>query len=154
MAKLNVQYFSKSLQYTFLFLSIGVTYFLFANDYWRTIVFLFLIGVFLFTRKFQISIDKRKGLIIDKSQAFGLNYKIRKTKFKQLKNIQIDKKRHHYNATSRGKTGVTDYFEYVGSIVYDGSKTYEIRRSIDYKTMRKEIQLLAEELNIGVQRNF
>ncbi len=154
MTKIDVHYFPKAMQYTILVLSLGGIYFLIQNKILIILPALIIINLLLFTRKFQIVIDMNRQLLIDKNLVFGFSFKTKKVNFKQLNYIEIDKKRVHYTANSRAKTGVTDYFEYIGNLVYDENEIFEFRRSVEFNILKSAAEELANQLDLEVRRVY
>lgn len=152
--KLEDYYFSEALRWTFLILGLAVTvYLMFWTPFWWGAIFLILFILLAFSTKYETTIDTDNGTITDTFQLFWIKTKSEEISFNTLHKITIDKERHTYTANSRVKTGVTDYFEYIAILEYDGNH-FEFKRSVDYQSFATEVKEVAEKLKLEVERNF
>jgi len=153
--KIEDYYFAEELKWTLALGSVGVSiYLLFWTALWWVPLILLPLPLITFSTKNDLTIDASQKQIKDEFKFLWIKAKSEVTPFNTLDKIVIDKERHTYTANSRGKTGVTDFHEYIGTLFYDGNKKFEVKRSINYQDFTSDINGIAETLNLEVERLF
>ncbi|MCB0496698.1 MAG: hypothetical protein KDC79_11235 [Cyclobacteriaceae bacterium] len=153
--KVEDYYFTEELKWTLTIGSAGLSiYLLFWTTLWWIPLILIVLVLILFSTKSITTIDISQKLIKDEFQFLWIRTKCEKIKFKTLDKITIDKERHTYTANSRGRSGVTDFNEYIGNLIFDNNRIVELKRSISLQDFDNYIKNISEKLNLEVERLF
>lgn len=152
--KIKEPYFSNSLRWAVAIIGLGLSiYLLTSTTYGLASILIGLIVLIVFSTGDSISIDTRNNTINDEFLFLWIPTESEEITYKKLDKITIGKDRHRYTANSRGKTGVTDFNEYIALLHYDNnSDAIELKRSINYKSFEAFIDKVAEDLKIEVER--
>lgn len=121
-------------------------------NYFITISLLFI--PFLFTSKYEISIDKNESLVDDSFSTLGIKIKSDKLGFKKLHGIRIDKEKHSYTANTRSRVRQVTFNEYIATLEYDDDKELELSRHSDYDDFASQIYPFAEQLDLGIRKTY
>ncbi|MTI38435.1 hypothetical protein [Fulvivirga lutimaris] len=109
---------------------------------------------FLFTSKYEISIDKNESVVDDSFSTMGIKIKSDKQEFKELKGIRIDKEKHSYTANTRSRVRQVNFNEYIATLEYDDDKELELSRNSDYDDFSSQVYYFAEQLELNIRKTF
>ncbi|SNS99156.1 hypothetical protein SAMN05421640_1919 [Ekhidna lutea] len=147
-------YFSAGLRYTFLIiLSPPIVYVTFWHQFYILAGILSIVVFGLLTTKYVTTIDKKNNKIHDQFHVFFIRTG-RTIGYRQLQYIQISKERHTYNANQRSRDRTADFALYTGTLMYDENESLEITTKSEFSWFGSEMNRLAEELQIPIQRNY
>ena len=73
--------------------------------------------------------------------------------YHELKGILITKKRVVYTANSRGRSGTTDFYEYIGHLLLDDEKV-ELDRETELQKLWEKLEFISKKLNISMSKDF
>jgi hypothetical protein len=153
-SRLEESYFSDTLKWTIILVSVMVSSFLIVKTSYAWVsIFLILISLISFSTKYLLEVDTIEKLITDSLQVVWINTNTRKFVFHELKGIRLDKHHHAYTANSRARTAQTEFNEYIGTLEYDRS-SIELMRSLNYETFAEAMKRMAAELQIPIHRTF
>ncbi|MEL7004921.1 MAG: hypothetical protein AAFN93_19595 [Bacteroidota bacterium] len=148
-------YFSDGLKWTAAIIGVGLSiYFLISTTYFILIFLILITVLILFSTRYLIEINTSEKLINDQFHFLWIPVKSEKINYDHLDMISIDKERTTYTANSRGKTGVTDYNEYIATLHFNTSQKIELKRSIDYQEFAERINDISNQLELPVERSF
>ncbi|MEM9857271.1 MAG: hypothetical protein AAF843_07935 [Bacteroidota bacterium] len=119
--------------------------------YFWMIPVLILIVSGVFSAKDQIVIENHT--LYDRFQLLGLNMTETQYEYHELKGILITKKRVVYTANSRGRSGTTDFYEYIGHLLLDDEKV-ELVRETELQKLWEKLEFISKKLNISMSKDF
>jgi hypothetical protein len=152
--KSEVPYFSGTLKWTVLVVSLAVIgYLIYRSNYYSLTGILILINLILFSSKYQLLFDLNNKIIIDSFQVIWITIRSEKIKFNKLHCVRFDKVKHGYAARSRARDREVDFKEYIGTLEFDDN-SLELSRSFEYEEISKAMKMISSQLNIPVQRTF
>ena len=148
-------YFSAGLKWTFAVVNVGLCFYsaVYTSLFWVPFV-LILLSLITFSTKYSLIIDPNKKEIIDSFQFLWLTTKSDSTSFNTLERITVGKERHTYSAESRSRSRTVDFNEYIGKLEFDGGKSIELKRSVNYQDFAEQIRSIAEKINLEVERLY
>lgn len=154
-AKLTEFYFSESMKWisTIALVAGNSVLIVYAGyNYLITISLLFI--PFLFTSKYEISVDKSTSVIEDTFCTLGIKIKADKYEFKELLGIRFDKEKQSYMANTRSRSRQVTFNEYTATLEYDGDKELELSRNSDYEEFAAHIYPFADQLDLGIRKTY
>ena len=148
-------YFSAGLKWTFAVVNVGLCFYsaVYTSLFWVPFV-LILLSLITFSTKYSLIIDPNKKEIIDSFQFLWLTTKSDSTSFNTLERITVGKERYTYSAESRSRSRTVDFNEYIGKLEFDGGKSIELKRSVNYQDFAEQIRSIAEKMNLEVERLY
>lgn len=150
--KIESYYFPLGLRWTILIVAIIASPLLVVNGYYWIVFPVAALTGLIFSLKNVILISLPKKTIQDEWRVADIIFQSIKISFVQLDRIEIAKERHTYTANSRGRTGYTDYFEYIATLVYDGSQEFELSRNVSYTALAEELETVTHVLALPIVR--
>ncbi|MEQ8477764.1 hypothetical protein [Fulvivirga sp.] len=154
-AKLTEFYFSESMKWiSTIALIAGNSILIIYTDYNYFITISLLFIPFLFTSKYEISIDKSTSVIEDTFSTVGIKIKSDRVEFKQLQGIRVDKEKQSYTANTRSRVRQVTFNEYTATLEYDGDKVLELSRNSDYEAFAAHVYPFAEQLDLGIRKTY
>ncbi|MEQ9167266.1 MAG: hypothetical protein RLO12_13495 [Fulvivirga sp.] len=154
-AKLTEFYFSESMKWiSTIALIAGNSILIIYTDYNYFITISLLFIPFLFTSKYEISIDKSTSVIEDTFSTLGIKIKSDRVEFKELQGIRVDKEKQSYTANTRSRVRQVTFNEYTATLEYDGDKELELSRSSDYEEFAAHVYPFAEQLDLGIRKTY
>lgn len=154
-AKLTEFYFSESMKWiSTIALIAGNSILIIYTDYNYFITISLLFIPFLFTSKYEISIDKSISVIEDTFSTLGIKIKSDRVEFKELQGIRVDKEKQSYTANTRSRVRQVTFNEYTATLEYDGDKVLELSRNSDYEEFAVRVYPFAEQLDLGIRKTY
>ncbi|MEQ8241906.1 hypothetical protein [Fulvivirga sp.] len=154
-AKLTEFYFSESMKWiSTIALIAGNSILIIYTDYNYFITISLLFIPFLFTSKYEISIDKSTSVIEDTFSTLGIKIKSDRVEFKELQGIRVDKEKQSYTANTRSRVRQVTFNEYTATLEYDGDKVLELSRNSDYEEFAAYVYPFAEQLDLGIRKTY
>ncbi len=153
--KLVDNYFSETLKWTTLIVSISLSgYFILTDQYQWSILWFIILSLISFSTKYVLEVDVEKKVIMDSFYFLWIRIKSDELQFYTLNCVRLDKQRHIYNASTRSRERQADFNEYIGILEYDHEKAVELARNIEYQFLAEDMQRFARQLNIPMKRTF
>ena len=148
-------YFSAGLKWTFAVVNVALCFYtaVYTSLFWVPFV-LILLSLITFSTKYSLVIDPDKKEIVDSFQFLWLITKSESTTFNTLERITVGKERYTYSAESRSRSRTVDFNEYIGKLEFDGGKSIELKRSVNYQDFAEQIRSIAEKMNLEVERLY
>ena len=151
--KIKEPYFAVELKWIVGILGIGGSFYLLTSTTYGLFSILIVLAVIVvFSTGYSLIIDTDKKLIKDDFKFLWISTESEQVDYSNLQKITISKDRHTYTANSRGKTGVTDFNEFIATLHYDNSEEIELKRSINFQAFSEYVHDLANKLQLDVEK--
>jgi hypothetical protein len=107
----------------------------------------------LFSTRSEFRVNQKKKRITD-SFYLGFIRFGKKYEYDQLTKIRVDKDHVTLKASNKPGDEIADYVEYTARLVFDENRLLEIETSTDFESFWHEMNQLAEDLELPIEKTF